>query len=127
MSLNIGRNSTFTNYNTFLFYKRDRTSRTEDVFHFIFLACCNSGFQPSNLEKAKIFFQSYVDYYPFEEKDLYLNLQFELYKMVSTFFLENQTSGISRDALLMLLTRDYRKISYISNNLLPFLNFISRG
>lgn len=101
-------------------------SRTEDVFHFIFLACCNSGFSPTNLEKARVFFQSYNSQYPFVEADLHTLLQFELYKIISTFFLETQNPLLSRNTQLKLLVRDHKKISYLSENLTLFLDELSR-
>lgn len=101
-------------------------SRTEDVFHFIFLACCNSGFSSTNLEKARIFFQSYNSQYPFVETDQYIHLQFELYKMITTFFLEAQNPLLSRDTTLKLLLRDHKKISHLSKNLTLFLDELSK-
>lgn len=98
--------------------------RVEDVMHFILLACCNSGYEKSNLEKAKTFLQSYSEAFPLSRPEILFGLHFELFKEFSSFFLERCLFETRDYFLVQFIERDLKKARYFTNNLNSFLQDI---
>ncbi len=91
----------------------------EDVVMFIMLACFNSGFGPSNVEKASHFIHAYRKKATLTREDLELGLVNYLHKACSSVFLEDRltvqpkvASMIERDTQrLPTLAGQYRELA----------------
>lgn len=90
--------------------------RVEDVMHFIFLACCNSGFNDSNIKKARFFTQAYKNLYPLSDREFLFGLNFKLFKESSSFFIENMLYQTGHPVFVKLLERDLIKLTYFRDS-----------
>lgn len=98
--------------------------RIEDVMHFILLACCASGFNETNLTKARSFLCSYQTNFPLRQDEISLGLRYAIFKECSSFFLETNLYQGGDPFLIKLLKRDLKKIEYFNEHFESFLKQI---
>lgn len=90
---------------------------TEDIIHFIQLACCNTGYHKSNLDKAKFFLREYLTHNHISNEHIRLGGYLYLYKIASSFFLEDKLLASDSDNLVPFLIRDLEKLEYLQHNM----------
>lgn len=90
--------------------------QTEDIMHFAFLSCCNSGFSDKNLEKARLFIQAYEAFHPLSFQEFKIGLDFKLFKECNSFFLEKKLYQTGDPVFVKLLERDLMKFTYFKDN-----------
>jgi len=90
---------------------------TEDIMHFISLACCNTGYQGKNLEKASFFLQQYLSNKQISVQELELGWYMYLYHISSSFFLEEQLLSSVSDDLAPFIERDIKNLGHLYSNM----------
>ena len=90
----------------------------EDVINFIQLACCNNGFDTESLNLARLFLSKYRIYNKYITNiSIAMGVEFYLYKMCSSFFLEHAFILSKDSRFLCLLERDLNKLNFLEKNI----------
>ncbi|MDR1495300.1 MAG: phosphotransferase [Rickettsiales bacterium] len=116
---------TWSNKTYFLDFEETHLGHyVEDVVNFMFFACCNGGFEVNNLKRSGLFLRE-ISKYLYLDKDLVrIGVIGHLYKMCSSFFLENKFFETKDKLFSTLLERDLKKIIYFRSNFNDFINHI---
>ena len=93
----------------------------EDIMHFVELGCCNMGHNEANFQKARCFFSSYSKINKLTPEEIELGLHLYLYKISSSFFLENKLYDSSSDELITLIERDIKSLEYFATHSNQFI------
>lgn len=93
---------------------------TEDIMHFIYLACCNTGYNEININRAKIFLKEYLAYNDLPKEEIKLGVRMYMHKVSSSFFLEDQLFSHNVNDLAPFLERDLKSLEYLYEHLDEF-------
>lgn len=95
--------------------------RMEDVATFIFLACCNSGFEQDNISLASSFLRHYHKCLPFSSQELEHGIAYKCFISASSLFLERRYIATKDPFFLILFDRDIKKFSFLQKHLSRFI------
>lgn len=93
-----------------------RGNKTYDIFHFINLACCNTGYEEDNLNKAIIFLKAYSTLNAISKKDIEFGFFDYIRQFSSSFFLENKLYKEKDAYLVEFIKRDIQKANIFLNS-----------
>ncbi len=94
----------------------DIGSPQRDIMSFIHLACCNTGYQPMNIEKVKSFLKGYRQLRSLDHSDLKNGMFDWMVRMSHSLFIESKVYMEGCTDLSMLITRDEKKLGFLLEN-----------
>lgn len=94
----------------------DIGSPQRDIMSFIHLACCNTGYQPMNIEKVKSFLAGYRMVRSLAKSDLKNGMFDWMVRMSHSLFIEASVYIEGYTGLTMLITRDEKKLGFLIEN-----------
>lgn len=89
---------------------------TEDILHFMQLACFNSGYCKSNIDIAKFFLKQYIAHNIISSRHIELGGHLYLYRIASSFFLEKKLFTSGCEELAHFLQRDLKNLEYLRDH-----------
>lgn len=88
----------------------------QDVFHFIMLACCNSGFTDKNMGNARIFVNSYLRSLPHSKNDIENSYYAYIMEKAGSTFLEQLYITNKEPFVLDLIRRDLSAFKFLTES-----------
>lgn len=98
-------------------------NRIEDVVTFINLACCNTGYTVSNVQKSRVFLEAYRSRNRLERKDLYHGFCNFVADLSGSVFLENL--ALEDRKFQPMITRDLQRLTFLKEHMRDFVELIA--
>ena len=97
-------------------------NRIEDLVLFINLACCKTGYAPTNIQKSRLFLDAYQCQCECKEGDLYDGFSNFVSDLSRSVFLEN--IAIRNMEFRPMISRDLRRLTFLRENMREFVHSI---